>query len=505
MKEVEKIILRMKKINKKFPGVWALKNVDFELKEGEVHGLLGENGAGKSTLIKVLTGVYQKDSGKIFLYDKEININNPKEAMDLGIATIYQELSLEPFMNIAENIFLGREIKKRSKFLRFIDWKKTHEEAKKILDNLGIDIDTHILIKDLGIGKQQMVEIAKALSKNARIIVMDEPTSSLSEREVEELFEVIRKLRENGISFIYISHKLDEIFQICNRVTVMRDGESIATLNVKDTNKDELIRYMVGRTLDQYFPKIVVKDSKKEALRVENLTRKGFFENVSFTAYTGEVLGIAGLVGAGRTEIVRAIFGADPIDYGRVYVFGKEIHIKSPRDAIRHGIVLLPEDRKRHGLILIHSVLDNVALPSLSLEKYKKRVLLNYRVIQDEVNNLIKRLDIKTPSPYKIVGELSGGNQQKVVIAKWLTRTARIFIFDEPTRGIDVGAKVEIYNFINELVKNNACVIMVSSELPEILGMSDRILVIYEGKVTGEFRKEEVDQEKIIRAATGNL
>ncbi len=504
MREITKVILRMEGINKKFPGVWALKNVDFELREGEVHGLLGENGAGKSTLIKVLTGVYQKDSGKVFLYGKEVNINSPKEAMDLGIATIYQELSLEPYMNVAENIFLGREIRK-GKFLRIIDWKKTHEEAKRILNDLGIAIDTRVIIRDLGIGKQQMVEIAKALSKNAKIIVMDEPTSSLSEREVEELFEVIKRLKKNGISFIYISHKLDEIFQICDRVTVMRDGENVVTLDVKNTNKDELIRYMVGRTLDQYFPKIVVEDGKKEALRVENLTRKGFFENVSFKTYTSEVLGIAGLVGAGRTEIVRAIFGADPIDYGKIYIFGEEVQIRSPEDAIKHGIVLLPEDRKRHGLILIHSVLDNVALPSLSLEKYKKGSLLNYRVIHDEVSGLIRKLDIKTPSPYKIVGELSGGNQQKVVIAKWLMRFARIFVFDEPTRGIDVGAKVEIYNFINELVKNNACVIMVSSELPEILGMSDRILVIHKGRVTGEFRRGEADQEKIIRAATGNL
>lgn len=504
MNDSDRTVLLIKNINKKFPGVWALKNIDFDLKEGEVHGLLGENGAGKSTLIKVLTGVYKKDSGKIYLYGKEVNIDNPKEAMNLGIATIYQELSLEPYMNVAENIFLGREILRDYKLFKLIDWKKTHLESKKILEGLGLNIDTKQIIKDLGIGKQQMVEIAKALSKNAKIIVMDEPTSSLSEKEVEELFEVILRLKRSKISFIYISHKIDEIFKICDRVTVMRDGEKIITLNTKFTTKDELIRYMVGRTLDQYFPKIEIKDGRQEALRVENLTRRGIFENVSFTAYTGEVLGIAGLVGAGRTEIVRAIFGADPIDSGKIYVFGKEVKIRSPKDAILKGLVLLPEDRKRHGLILIHSILENISLPSLDLDKYKRGIFIDYNSVLKDTTKLIKRLDIKTPSPYKITGELSGGNQQKVVIAKWLMRFAKIFIFDEPTRGIDVGAKIEIYNFINELIKNNACVILVSSELPEILGMSDRILVIHEGKVTGEFLRHEATQEKIIRYATGN-
>ncbi|MEM2146198.1 MAG: sugar ABC transporter ATP-binding protein [Candidatus Methanomethylicaceae archaeon] len=500
----DKTILLMRNINKKFPGVWALKNVDFDLREGEVHGLLGENGAGKSTLIKVLTGVYKKDSGKIYLHDREVEIDSPKEAMNFGIAAIYQELSLEPYMSVAENIFLGREILKDFRLFKLIDWNKTHLEAKKILEELGLSMDTKQFIKDLGIGKQQMVEIAKALSKNARIIVMDEPTSSLSEKEVEELFEVILKLKKSKISFIYISHKIDEIFKICDRVTVMRDGEKVVTLYTNSTSKDELIKYMVGRTLEQFFPKVEVRNDKREALRVENLTRRGVFENVSFTAYSGEVLGIAGLVGAGRTEIVRAIFGADPIDSGKIYVFGKETTIKSPKDAILNGIVLLPEDRKRHGLILVHNILENISLPSLDLNKYRKGPFINHNAIFNETMRLIQRLDIKTPSPFKIVGELSGGNQQKVVIAKWLMRFAKIFIFDEPTRGIDVGAKVEIYNFINELVKNNACVIMVSSELPEILGMSDRILVIHEGRVTGEFSRYDATQEKIIRYATGN-
>ncbi|ERM91385.1 MAG: Monosaccharide-transporting ATPase [Caldanaerobacter subterraneus] len=495
----EKTILLMKGISKSFPGVQALKNVDFDLMKGEVHGLLGENGAGKSTLIKILTGVYQKDEGEIFLEGKPVVINNPRDALNLGIAAIYQELALQPYLSVAENIFLGHEITKQSKLVRFINWKKTHEEARKILKELELDLDLNTPIKELGIGQQQMVEIAKVLSKNAKIVIMDEPTSSLSEKETEELFKVIFRLKEKGISVIYISHRLEEIFKICDRVTVMRDGEKIVTLNPKTTTKDELIRYMVGRTLEQHYPKIETKKGE-EALRVENLTRKGLFENISFTAYTGEILGIAGLVGAGRTEIVRAIFGADPIDSGKIYIFGKERKITSPQDAIREGLVLIPEDRKTQGLILIQTVLDNIVLSSLP--KYKKGLLLNYREMTNESFDLIKRLNIKTPTAKKVVKELSGGNQQKVVIAKWLTQKARIFIFDEPTRGIDVGAKVEIYNIMNELVKNGASVIMISSELPEILGMSDRIIVIHEGRVTAEFSREDADQEKIMKAAT---
>jgi ribose transport system ATP-binding protein len=495
----EKTILLMKGISKSFPGVQALKNVDFDLMKGEVHGLLGENGAGKSTLIKILTGVYQKDDGEIFLEGKPVVINNPRDALDLGIAAIYQELALQPYLSVAENIFLGHEITKQSKLVRFINWKKTHEEARKILKELELDLDLNTPVKELGIGKQQMVEIAKTLSKNAKIVIMDEPTSSLSERETEELFKVIFRLKEKGISIIYISHRLEETFKICDRVTVMRDGEKIITLNPKTTTKDELIKYMVGRTLEQHYPKIETKKGE-EALRVENLTRKGIFENISFTAYTGEILGIAGLVGAGRTEIVRAIFGADPVDSGKIYIFGKERKITSPQDAIKEGLVLIPEDRKTQGLVLIQTVLDNIVLSSLP--KYKKGLLLNYREMTSESSDLIKRLNIKPPTAKKVVKELSGGNQQKVVIAKWLTQKARIFIFDEPTRGIDVGAKVEIYNIMNELVKNGASVIMISSELPEILGMSDRIIVIHEGRITAEFSREDADQEKIMKAAT---
>jgi len=493
-------VLLMKNISKSFPGVKALNSVDFELRKGEVHGLLGENGAGKSTLIKILTGAYQKDEGQIILNGKEVNITNPRDAINLGIAAIYQELNLQPFLSVAENIFLGREIKSTNNIISLINWKKTKEEAKRILKELGQDIDPSYPVNRLGIGQQQMVEIAKILSTNANIIILDEPTACLSSKETEELFKVILELKKKGISIIYISHRLEEIFTICDRVTVMRDGNKIITLDTKNTNKDELIKYMVGRTLEQQYPKIKTIRGR-EALRVENLTRKGVFENISFTAYCGEILGISGLVGAGRTEIVRAIFGADPVDYGKIYVFGEECNIKSPIDAMNKGIALITEDRKNQGLILIDNILNNITLSSLV--DFKRKILLDYKEMTDKSVELIKKLNIKTPTVKKVVRELSGGNQQKVVIAKWLCKKAKIFIFDEPTRGIDVGAKVEVYNIMNELVKEGACVIMISSELPEIMGMSDRIIVVHEGKITGEFLREEANQEIIMKAATG--
>ncbi|MGB9976570.1 sugar ABC transporter ATP-binding protein [Thermovenabulum sp.] len=496
----QNIVLSMKKITKNFPGVKALNSVDFELKKGEVHGLLGENGAGKSTLIKILTGAYQKDEGQIFLNGREVNINNPRDAINLGIAAIYQELNLQPFLTVAENIYLGKEIKSEGKLVSFINWKKTKEEAQKILKELGQDIDPNITVNKLGIGQQQMVEIAKILSTNANIIILDEPTACLSNKETDELFKVIFKLKSKGISIIYISHRLEEIFTICDRVTVMRDGNRIITLNTKETNKNDLIKYMVGRTLEQQYPKINTI-RKNEALRVENLTRKGVFENITFSAYCGEILGISGLVGAGRTEIARAIFGADPIDSGKIFIFGEECRIKSPIDAMNKGIALITEDRKNQGLVLIQNVLDNITLSSL--KKFQRKILLDYKKMNLKANELVNKLNIRTPTMKKIVRELSGGNQQKVVIAKWLCRNAKIFIFDEPTRGIDVGAKVEVYNIMNELVKQGACVIMISSELPEILGMSDRILVIHEGKITGQFMKNEANQEIIMKAATG--
>lgn len=498
---MEQPYLLMRKITKRFPGVKALDQVDFEVNKGEVHGLVGENGAGKSTLIKILTGAYQKDEGEIFINGEKVEITNPQQSIKLGIAAIYQELNLIPYLSVAENIFLGRELKV-SKVTNFIDWKTTRQRAKELLLELGQDIDVTVPVKNLGIGQQQMVEIAKAISTNASIIIMDEPTSSLSMRETEELMKVIRKLKSRGISVIYISHRLEEVFEICDRITVMRDGKKIITLKTSETNKDEIIKHMVGRTLEQQYPKIKVSRGR-EALRVENLTRRGVFEKISFTAYSGEILGIAGLVGAGRTEIARSIFGADPVDEGEIYVFGQKCDIRSPSDAMKAGIALLTEDRKGQGLFLNENIVNNITI--CSLEKFKGALLLKTGELVEEARKLSKQLNIKTPSLGKKVRELSGGNQQKVVIAKWLCCDAKIFIFDEPTRGIDVGAKVEVYNLMNQLVSQGACVIMISSELPEILGMSDRIIVIHEGRISGSFTKEDASQEAIMRAATGGV
>lgn len=499
--KMAKPYLKMKNISKRFPGVKALDSVDFEVAKGEVLGLVGENGAGKSTLIKILTGAYEKDKGQIFIDGKEVNISNPRQAINAGIAAIYQELNLNPYFSAAENIFLGQEIKKGN-VINFIDWQATERESKRLLNEMGQDLDVNMPVKQLGIGQQQMVEIAKALSTNANIIIMDEPTSSLSLNETEELLKAIDRLRGKGIAVIFISHRLEEVFKICDRITVMRDGKKIVTVETEETNKDEIIKYMVGRSLEQQYPK---KPTRRgvEALRVENLKREGIFDDISFVAYSGEILGISGLVGAGRTEIARSIFGADVRDNGDIYVYGKKCNILSPRDAMREGIALLTEDRKGQGLILQQDIVTNVTLPSLP--KFKEKLFINLKKLFFEAKKLSKELNIKTPSLFKKVMELSGGNQQKVVIAKWLCYNAKIFIFDEPTRGIDVGAKVEVYNIMNELVSKGACVIMISSELPEILGMSDRVIVIHEGRITGEFFRENANQEMIMKAATGGV
>lgn len=493
--------LKMKGISKKFPGVKALDSVDFEVVKGEIHGLVGENGAGKSTLIKILTGAYAKDEGHIYINNREVKISNPRQAIALGIAAIYQELNLSPYLSVAENIFMGREFKSKA-IIKLIDWKKTRIEAAKLLNDLGQNIDVKASINKLGIGQQQMVEIAKALSTNASIIIMDEPTSSLSMNETEELFKAINRLKHKGISVIFISHRLEEVLKICDRITVMRDGKKIVTLKTTDANKSEIIKYMVGRPLEHQYPKKFVKRGK-EALRVENLTRTGRFEDVSFVAYSGEILGISGLVGAGRTEIARSIFGADPLDKGEIYVYGRKCDISCPMDAMKEGIALLTEDRKGQGLILQQDLINNITIANLS--GFKQTFFIDYKKLYGKSKELSDKLNIKTPSLLKKAVELSGGNQQKVVIAKWLCYNAKIFIFDEPTRGIDVGAKVEVYNIMNELVSEGACVIMISSELPEILGMADRIIVVHEGRITGEFSRENANQEMIMKAATGGV
>ncbi|WP_026487279.1 sugar ABC transporter ATP-binding protein [Caldanaerobius polysaccharolyticus] len=498
----EKTILRMENINKSFPGVNALKNVCFELRKGEIHALLGENGAGKSTLMKILAGVYPKDSGRIILYDKEVEITNPKMAQDLGISIIFQEFNLLPHLTVAENIFIGRE-PKSNVLSGFIDDNKMNKDAQKILDTLNLNIKPTELVRNLSVAEQQMVEIAKALSMDAKILIMDEPTAALTESEIEKLFEIMKQLKQQGVAIVYISHRMEEINVICDRVTVMRDGEYIKTLNLKDTNIDELITLMVGRSLKEKFPKHQCKRGKK-ILEVKNLTREKVLKNVSFELYEGEILGIAGLMGAGRTELARALFGADKFKEGEIILDGKSIKINNPCDAIKNGIGYISEDRKREGVLLSLPVDQNITLASLD-NICSKAWVIDYKKEKEVAQSFVKSLKIKTPSLSQKVKNLSGGNQQKVALAKWLNiSNLRVLIFDEPTRGIDVGAKVEVYNLMNQLLDQGIGIIMISSELPEILGMSDRILVMHEGKITGELMREEATQEKIMQYATGN-
>ncbi|WP_066893423.1 sugar ABC transporter ATP-binding protein [Clostridium nigeriense] len=495
-----KKLLELKKISKYFPGVKALEAIDLDIYPGEVHGIIGENGAGKSTLIKILTGAHSNDEGKIFIEGEEVKINGPRDAMQYGITAIYQELNTIPHLTVAENVFLGRELKTSEK-RGFLKIKEMREKSKALLNDLGQNIDTASNISKLGIGKQQMVEIAKALSINTKILIMDEPTASLTDREVKELLRTVKELKAKGISVIYISHRLEEVMEICDTITVMRDGKKIETRNRSEVDSiDTLIKLMVGRSLEQQYPKIKVQIGE-EALRVENLTKEGVFKNISFNVRKGEIVAVAGLVGAGRTEVMRTIFGVDSYDSGDIYISGNKVNIKCPRDAMNLGIAFLTEDRKGQGLILDQDINYNVNISSL--DKMKKRVLLNITNMKDRAINNIKQLNIKPQKQDFIVGQLSGGNQQKVVIGKWLNTNASIFIIDEPTRGIDVGSKVEVYNVLNELIKKGAAVIMVSSELPEVLGISDRIFVMHEGEMKAEINIEEANQENIMHAATG--
>jgi ribose transport system ATP-binding protein len=490
--------LQMKGITKTYPGVKALDNVDFEVAPGEVHALVGENGAGKSTLMKILAGAQPMDSGEIFLNGQLVHITSPQKAMDLGISIIYQEFNLVPYLNAAENIFLGREPK--ASIPGFINFSKMYSEAQRVIDQLGVRLNVRIPVNRLSVAQQQMVEIAKATSRNASIIAMDEPSATLTEHELESLFDLIRSLKSRGVSIIYISHRLEEIFQIADRVTVLRDGRLVGTKLVSETNKDEIIRMMVGRELKEKIPKQPA-EIKSPALTVSHLSRKGVLNDISFTVHKGEILGIAGLVGAGRTELARAIFGADPIDSGEIWLNGNKVEIRSPRDAIRLGIGLVTEDRKALGLILGMVVRENISLANLdSLTRFG---FINRKEEKSVAVRFVEDLMIKTPSIEQQVQNLSGGNQQKVVLAKWLFTQSRVLIFDEPTRGIDVGSKVEIYQLMNRLAANGVAIIMISSELPEILGMSDRILVMHEGRIVGELSREEATQEKIMWLATG--
>jgi len=496
------VLLKLTNINKSFGNIHVLKDIGLEIKAGEVHVLLGENGAGKSTLIKILTGAYTKDSGEMYWKGKKIDIKSPLDAMNIGISPIYQELNLIPELTVYENIFLGKEIKIKKNGSLFLDRREMKRKSKEFLTLLGQDISPDAKISSLGIGKQQLVEIAKAFTVNAQLIIMDEPTSSLSEAESEQLLQTITKLKKQGIAIIYISHRLEEIVKIGDTLSVLRDGQKIETLKVKDTSTEKMIKLMVGRDLDQQYPKVQFEKGK-EGLRVEKMKLKDSPHTVSFSAYEGEILGISGLVGAGRTELARGIFGADKIDSGEVFVFGEKVTIKSPRDAIKAGLAFITEDRKGEGLILDQNLEFNMTLASL--KRFKKKPFLQNKLMNKTAADYIKELHVRPGDINQHTLYLSGGNQQKVVIAKWLCTQAKVFIFDEPTRGIDVGAKVEVYRLLNELVTNGAIVIIISSELPEILGVCDRVLVIHEGKLTADMARENTNQEKIMKAATGEI
>jgi ribose transport system ATP-binding protein len=490
------LVLEMRDITKRFPGVLALENVNFDVRFGEVHALVGENGAGKSTLMKILSGVYERDSGTVRFKRKPINFTTPRQAQEAGIITIYQELNLIPQLSVTENIFLGDEIARGP----FLDWQEMHNRASKLLGRLRLNINPRRKVASLGIAQQQMVEVAKALHHQTDLIIMDEPTSALAINEINDLFTIIRQLRAGGVSIIYISHHLDEAFEVSDRITVLRDGHHIATHPTTELDMDRLIRLMVGRQLSEQFPKEIVPRGR-EVLRVEELTQEGQLYDINLTAYAGEVLGIAGLVGAGRTELVRAIFGADPIDKGTIYLDGKPIHIRSPRDAIRHGIGLLTEDRKQQGLVLKMTMRENTTMAVL--KRLTRSLLTSNRKETELVQRFIDELRIKTSGQNQLVMNLSGGNQQKVVLSKWLAIEPRVLIFDEPTRGIDVGAKVEIYRLMNQLARQGVAILMVSSELPEILGMSDRIAVIAQGRIVTIMDRAEATQEEILEYAAG--
>jgi ribose transport system ATP-binding protein len=491
-------VLEMRGITKRYPGVVAVDNAQLNLRAGEVHCLVGENGAGKSTLMKVLSGAVPLDSGEIRLSGEPVHIHSPHHAQQLGISMIYQEFNLSPYLSVAENIFLGRE--PRLGRTPFIHWAKMYRDARAILGRIRVDLDVRKPVHECSVAQQQMVEVAKALSFDSKIIVMDEPSATLTEHELAALFDLIHELKRQGIGMIYISHRLDEIFTIGDRVTVMRDGQYIATRPVKEVTREEIIRMMVGRELTQEFPKESFEPGE-ERLRVEGLTRRGAFNNVSFSLRSGEIVGLTGLVGAGRTEVARAVFGADRPDAGRIILDGKPVTVRSPQDAIRLGIGLLTEDRKNQGLILGMTVRENTTLANL--RSLVKLLFVDRRRERAETDRFVRELQIKTPSIEQVVQNLSGGNQQKVVLAKWLFTESKVLIFDEPTRGIDVGAKVEIYRLMNQLVRRGVCVLMISSELPEVLGMCDRILVMHEGRIAGELSHADATQERIMQLATG--
>lgn len=493
------VIVELKDIRKEFPGVVALNHMNLQLRCGEVHGLIGENGAGKSTLIKTITGVYQPTSGEIYHNGEKVVFSGPAETKEKGIACVYQELNIVKELPVVDNLFLGSHVKKKSGLLDYSYMKK---KTKEIMSSMGQDISPTEICGNLGMGQQQMIEIGRAILQEAKVVILDEPTSSLGEKEAEELFKTVAMLKKKNIAVLFISHKLEEIFEICDIVTVIRDGQHISTLPAEKMTKDSLIAAMVGRTLNNLYPKVKTTPGDY-VLEVKGLTKLGQYYDVNFKARKGEILGFAGLVGAGRTETMHGIFGSVIPDRGKIYINGKEVSIKTPKDGIENGIAFLTEDRKGEGLVLTESIERNLSL--VNIDKLKKGLFIDFGRMKNQADDCVKKFKIATPSIKKNTGELSGGNQQKVVIGKWTNQNADIYIFDEPTRGIDVGAKIEVYNLLNELVEQGKVVIMISSELQEILGMCDRVIVMRDGHVNGELDAESMhfNQEDIMKLAWG--
>jgi ribose transport system ATP-binding protein len=488
-------ILEMKDIDKRFQGVHALKKTSLNLGAGEVLALIGENGAGKSTMMKILTGIYEPDQGEITFFGEKRKFRTPREALDSGIAIVHQELNLMNHLSAAQNIFIGREGKGF-----FVKEREINEKARELFERINIQIDPEILVQNLTVGKQQIVEIAKAISYDAKVIVFDEPTSTLTDAEIDTLFDIIKDLANRGVGIIYISHRMDEIKRITDRITVLRDGEYVGTRDTKEVEIDEVIQMMIGRTtFEEPKQASTVPDDAPEVLKVEGLSSKDV-KNVSFSLRKGEILGFAGLMGAGRTEVARLVFGADERTSGDFYVNGNKVTIRTPNDAVNLGIGYLSEDRKRFGLAVGMDIANNMVMASL--DKYTKGTFVDDRKINNIANEYVEKINVKTPHTKQLIKNLSGGNQQKVVISKWLIRNCDILIFDEPTRGIDVGAKSEIYKLMNALTKMGKSIIMISSELPELLRMSDRILVMCEGSQTGTLSIEEADQHSIMKLAT---
>lgn len=489
-------ILQVTGIHKRFPGVHALKGVDFEVKPGEIHALLGENGAGKSTLIKTIAGVHRPNEGTIFVDGQQVEFSNPREAQDAGIATMYQELSLYPELTVAENIFMGHAPKRQFGMFSVVDWREMEKRSRELLAELEITtIDVKRLVGTFNVGNRQRVEIAKALSLNARLLIMDEPTAALTESDVESLFNTVRLLRDRGVGIIYISHKLVEVFELADRVTVLRDGEYIGTKNVSETDENELISMMVGRTIDNLFPK-QESQIKDVVLEVRNLSRQPYTKNVSFEVRSGEIVGLSGLVGSGRSETAQVIFGIDTAESGDILIDGRKVSINNPAQAIKHGIAYVPEDRGKQGLVREMTIRENISMSIM--DKVSNATFIDFEGEKSAARDAIQKFAIRAYGVEQIANNLSGGNQQKVVVGKWLASNPRLLIIDEPTRGVDVGAKAEIHRLISELAaKQGLAILMISSELPEILGMSDRILVMQSGEIVAEFTREEATQEKI--------